>query len=90
MGVGDLGRWRIRTEAEGRDDDPAHDDWPDGPCDEKGSLKLQLPERLVRGLVALLAAPFLLLAILVIGCWLKASGKLTATLVRDKGDGRSL
>jgi hypothetical protein len=32
--------------------------------------------RLVRGLVALLATPFLLLAVLVIGCWLKASGRL--------------
>jgi hypothetical protein len=42
--------------------------------------KLRAPllfERLVRGLVALLATPFLLMAVLVIGVWLKASGKLT-------------
>jgi hypothetical protein len=47
-------------------DNPAQDDWP--------SRSLQAS--LVRGLVALLAAPFLLLAVLVIGCWLKASGRL--------------
>ena len=35
-----------------------------------------LPESLVRGLAALLMTPFLLLAVLVIGCSLKASGKL--------------
>jgi hypothetical protein len=58
--------------------------------DEGGSLKLQLPESLVRGLVALLATAFLFLVILVIGCWLKASGKLTAALVRGAGDGRSV
>ena len=48
-------------------DNPAQDDWP----------SRSLPASLVRGLVALLAAPFLLLAVLVIGCWLKASGQLT-------------
>ena len=37
----------------------------------------RLPASFVRGLMALLAAPFLLLAVLVIGCWLKASGQLT-------------
>jgi hypothetical protein len=49
-------------------DDPAQDDWP----------SRSLPESLVRGLMALLATPFLLLAVLVIGCWLKAVGKLTS------------
>jgi hypothetical protein len=29
-------------------------------------------------LATLLATPFLLLAVLAIGCWLKASGKLTS------------
>ena len=33
-------------------------------------------ERLLRGLVALLMTPFLLLTVLLIGCWLQASGKL--------------
>jgi hypothetical protein len=47
-------------------DNSAQDDWP----------SRSLPASLVRGLVALLAAPFLLLAVLVIGCWLKASGRL--------------
>ena len=37
-----------------------------------------LPQSLLRGLVALLTTPFLLLTVLVIGCWLKASGKLLA------------
>ena len=53
-------------------DDPAQDDWPCG----------SLPASLVRGLMALLAAPFLLLAVLVIGCWLKASGQLTGGVQR--------
>ena len=34
-------------------------------------------ERLLRGLVALLMTPFLLLTVLLIGCWLQASGKLS-------------
>ena len=33
-------------------------------------------ERVLRGLVALLMTPFLLLTVLLIGCWLKASGEL--------------
>ena len=41
-----------------------------------GRLKPSLPESLLRGLVALLTSPFLLLTVLVIGCWLKASGRL--------------
>lgn len=40
--------------------------------------KQSLPESLLRGLVALLTTPFLLLTVLVIGCWLKVSGKLPA------------
>ena len=34
-------------------------------------------ERLLRSLVALLMTPFLLLTVLLIGCWLQASGKLS-------------
>jgi hypothetical protein len=56
--------------------DPAQDDWPDR----------RLPESLARGLVALLATPFLLLVVLVVGCWLKASGKLTAAWISGEGD----
>jgi hypothetical protein len=65
--------------------DRAQDDWPDGPC-QGGSLKPWLPERLVRGLVALLATPFLLLAMLVIGCLLKTSGKLTEARISSADD----
>jgi hypothetical protein len=49
-------------------DGPAQDACPDGPC-IGGSPKPWLPERLARGLVALLATPFLLLAMLGIACW---------------------
>jgi hypothetical protein len=35
-----------------------------------------MPESLLRGLVALLTTPFLLLTVLVIGFWLKVSGNL--------------
>ena len=44
------------------------------------------PARFVRGLLALLATPFLLLAMLVIGFWLTTSGKLAAALVSGEGD----
>jgi hypothetical protein len=43
-----------------------------------GHPKSSRPESLLRGLVALLTTPFLLLTVLVIGCWLQASGKLPA------------
>ncbi len=38
--------------------------------------KPSLPERLLRGLVALLATPFLLLMMVAVVSWLKVSGKL--------------
>jgi hypothetical protein len=47
-------------------------DYQDGPPQR------WLPESLVRGLVALLATPFLLLTMLAVVCWLMASGKLPA------------
>jgi len=53
----------------------ALDDCPDGPC-TGGSLKPRLPESLLRGLVALLATPFLLLIMVAVVSWLKVSGKL--------------
>jgi hypothetical protein len=46
----------------------------------------ELVERVLRFLAASLATPFLLLAALAIGCWLRATGKLTEKLVRDAGD----
>jgi hypothetical protein len=42
----------------------------------RGSLKPRLPESLLRGLVALLATPFLLLIMVAVVSWLKVSGKL--------------
>lgn len=65
----------MRCEATPRDD-PAQDD-----C-----IYRNPPARFVRGLLALLATPFLLLAMLVIGFWLTASGKLTASLTSGEGD----
>jgi hypothetical protein len=53
------------------------------PCD---CTNRNPPARFVRGLLALLATPFLLLAMLVIGFWLTTSGKLTAALVSGEGD----
>ena len=41
-----------------------------------GRSKRSLPERLLRGLVALLATPFLLLMMAAVVSWLKVSGKL--------------
>jgi hypothetical protein len=38
--------------------------------------KPSLAQSLARSLVALLATPFLLLAVLIIGCWLQLSGRL--------------
>jgi hypothetical protein len=68
-----------------RGGDPALDNWPTGAC-QGGWRRPPLFESLLRGLVALLATPFLLLVMLAIGCWLKASGKLTEALIRDPVD----
>ena len=49
-------------------------------------MSLRLLESLLRGSVALLATPFLLLAVLAVGAWLKASGTLTSASVSDAGE----
>ena len=59
-------------------DDPAQHDWPDGACDP---LKPPLPGSLVRGLVAVLATPFLLLAALGVALWVVAAHKKRADIL---------
>jgi len=46
------------------------------PETNEGRSKPSVPERLLRGLVALLATPFLLLMMAAVVSWLKVSGKL--------------
>jgi hypothetical protein len=80
-----LGTLRARRRQSGARESPkklmttdgsAQDDCPDGPC-TGGSLKPRLPASLVRGLVAFLATPFLLLAMLGIAC--------SVVILRERG-----
>jgi hypothetical protein len=57
-------------------DDFEQDDWLDGPCQED-ALRPPLIESLLRVLAALLVTPFLLLAVIVIGAWLRVQGKVS-------------
>jgi hypothetical protein len=57
-------------------DEFEHDDWLDGPCQED-VRKPPLIDSLLRGLAALLVTPFLLLAVITIGAWLHAQGKVS-------------
>ena len=65
--------WLRETWKDGRYQDQPQDDWV--AC-KGGSLNPWLPESLARGLVALLATPFLLLAMLAVAYWLTASARL--------------
>jgi hypothetical protein len=57
-------------------DEFQQNDWLDGPCQED-VLKPPLIDSLLRGLAALLVTPFLLLAVIAIGAWLHAQGKVS-------------